>query len=67
MTTDPDCVHCNDTGNDASTGYEHPDFDELGCPLCNEPDGLRCCQATRTMANPDSCATCGHPIRPLAA
>ena len=54
-----DCDKCSDTGN-ASTGYQHPGFDALGCPLCNEEDGMRCCEA-----RPDAdgkCANCGHPI-----
>ena len=62
-----DCPHCQGTGNDPSTGWQHPQYDELGCPLCNEPDGMRCCRALPTLdwTTPiTECARCGHPVVP---
>lgn len=62
----PDCEHCGDTGNDPSTGFQHPGYDELGCPLCNEPDGIRCCVAQREDVH-GTCGNCGHPVEPVSA
>lgn len=64
------CEPCGDTGNVPTTGWEHPGFDDLGCPRCNAPDGPRCCNATprpgQELLRAGMCASCGHPVREVA-
>lgn len=54
-----DCKICNDTGN-APNGFEHPGYDLLGCPKCNDPDGIRCCEAIPNKIG--LCENCEHPV-----